>query len=107
MNITRRAFLVTTTAFTVSALFHPAASAEISPDSLSRDRWHQIWFQPMDKAARKIGRFTGLEHYNLPANTFLTLDHNDRARLRATRPGDGFKQERTTHFSKPHEGAWG
>lgn len=109
MNITRRAFLVTTSAFTTINLFHPMASAEIDADSLNRNHWYAVWYQPMDMEARKIGKFNGLESYNLPANTFLTLDRDDWEKIRAAKPGQGLArmQTRTTHYVQAPEGSWG
>lgn len=99
MNITRRAFLGCTTAFTAVGLFHPLASAPIDPQNLNRDRWYAVWFQPDNAAPIMEGRFTGIDHYDLPENTFLTFDAADRWKLRTAKPGQGFKrvQEVTTH----------
>lgn len=97
MKITRRAFLVATTAFTTINLFHPIASAGIDPESLQRDRWYAVWYQPMDAEARKIADFSGIEKYSLPDNTFLKLSDFDRWKIKTARPGFA-PDDRTTHF---------
>lgn len=85
MNISRRAFLIATTAFTTINLYFPLASAEINPDNLDRTRWYAVWFQPMDKEAVKIGDFSGIERYSLPDNIFLTFSDYDRWKLKTAR----------------------
>lgn len=85
MTITRRAFLIATTAFTTINLYFPMASAEIDPDNLNRTRWYAVWFQPMDKDPVKLGDFTGIEKYNLPEGTSLTFSEYDRWKIKTAR----------------------
>jgi hypothetical protein len=99
MRISRRAFLVTTTAFTTVNLFALGLASEpIDAANLDKNRWYSVWFSPTDGRNIKIGDFSGVEHWQLHENTFLTLSNDTMRRLKTARPGQGMQPEITTHY---------